>query len=98
MTMQKKPKVNMRKMFVRVLFVSVLIYSGYILTSQQLTLHQKQKVVDECITSNTEAKNENAKLKEEAELMDTDEYIEHKIREELGYIRPEEMIFVDVNK
>jgi cell division protein FtsB len=36
---------------------------------------------------------ENARLKREIELLQTDAYLERIVREELGYVRPDEVLF-----
>ena len=95
---RNKKKLDLRKIVVRVLFISVLLYSGYILASQQVTIARKEVEVEKCNMANAEAMNEQAKLKEETELADTDEYKEQKAREYLGYSRPEEKIYIDVTK
>ena len=97
--MQKKhPKRNMRKMLVRLLFTGVLLYSGIVLAGQQYSMYNKEKIVEEWKASNAAAKNENARLKEEKGLVNTDEYKERKARELLDYVRPEETVYIDVTK
>ncbi len=98
MAHKRQKKLNMRKVVVRLLFIGVLLYSGYVLASQQVSMYQKQKSVDECNAMISDAKSENARLDEELGLVNTDEYKERKARELLGYIRPDERIYVDVTK
>lgn len=96
MAQKKRKNLNFRKVAVRVLFISVLLYSGYVLASQQVSMHQRQKTVDECVQMISDAKSENARLNEEMSLVSTDEYKERKARELLGYIKPDERIYIDV--
>ena len=85
-------------MAVRLLFISVLVYAGYTLAHQQISMIKKQKTVSECKTMISDANGEKARLKEELGLVGTDEYKEQKAREILGYIRPDERIYIDVTK
>ena len=98
MARNKHKKINMKKVVVRLLFIGVLLYSGYVLASQQVSMYQKQKSVDEYSVKIDESKSEQARLDEELSLVNTDEYKERKARELLGYIRPDERIYVDVTK
>ncbi|MBE7011618.1 MAG: septum formation initiator family protein [Ruminococcaceae bacterium] len=95
---RRKQKVNMRKMLVRLAFVGILCHSSYILASQQLAMYRKQKDVEKWEETNNAAIHERAKLEEERELAGTPEYKEQKARELLGYVRPEETIYIDVTK
>ena len=98
MEKKKRKKLNIRKISVRILFISILVYSGYTLLSQQVLMVQKQKTAAECEDMISDAKGEQARLEEELSLVETDEYKEQKARELLGYIKPEERIYIDVTK
>ncbi len=98
MEKKKRKKLNIRKISVRILFISVLVYSGYTLLNQQILMVQKEKAAAECETMISDAKGEQARLEEELSLVETDEYKEQKARELLGYIKPEERIYIDVTK
>ena len=98
MAKQKQSAVNVKKVIFRVLFVSFVLYALYHLASQQVSMVKKQKTVRECESMISEAKVENARLSEELELVNTDEYKEQKARELLGYVKSDERIYVDVTK
>ena len=98
MEKQKRKKLNIRKMAVRLLFAGVLVYAGYTLAHQQYMMAQKRKAVAACETQISDAKSENAQLKEESEMVDTREYKEQKAREYLGYVKSDERIYIDVTK
>ncbi len=98
MTKNKSKKMNIRKALVRVLFVGVLLYAAYTLLSQQIALVKSDKAKEEYENMISEAESEKARLSEELSLVETDEYKEQKARELLGYIRPDERIYIDVTK
>ncbi len=98
MEKKKSGKLNIRKAAVRLLFIGVLIYSGYTLAHQQYIMAQKRKTAAACETQISDAKNENARLKEESEMVNTREYKEQKAREYLGYVKSDERIYIDVTK
>ncbi len=98
MTNNKRKKKNIRKVAVRVLFIGIILYSGYTLISQQITLVKSQKTKQECEDMISQAKGEQARLQEELGLVETDEYKEQKARELLGYVKPDERIYIDVTK
>lgn len=98
MSEKKKTEFNFKKVSVRLVFIGVLVYSAYVLTNQQISMHHKQKTADECTALINEAKSENVKLDEELVLINSDEYKERKARELLGYIRPDERVYIDVTK
>ncbi len=95
---KKRKKLNLKKMAVRGLFFGIVVYAVCTLANQQASLYKKQKTVAECQTMISDAKGEQARLKEELELVGTDEYKEQKARELLGYIKPDERIYIDVTK
>ena len=98
MAKQKQGAVEIKKVIFRVLFVSFVLYALYHLASQQVSMIKKQKTVEECESMISAAKVENARLNEELELVNTDEYKEQKARELLGYVKSDERIYVDVTK
>ncbi len=98
MEKKKSKKFNIRKVAVRVLFIGVLLYAGYTLASQQVTLVKKQRTEKEWEAMISDAKSEKARREEELSLVETDEYKEQKARELLGYIKPDERIYIDVTK
>lgn len=98
MAQKKRKKLNMKKVAVRVLFVSVLLYAVYTLASQQVSMIQRQKTAEDCEAMISDAKDENARLNEELGLVNSDEYKEQKARELLGYVKPDERIYIDVTK
>ena len=98
MAKQKQKAVNVKQLVLRVLFVGFVLYALYHLATQQVSMIQKQKTARECESMISAAKAENARLEEELELVNTDEYKEQKARELLGYVKGDERIYIDVTK
>lgn len=98
MAQKKRKKLNIKRAAVRILFIGVLVYAGYTLAAQQYAAIVRNKTIKECETMIAEAKGENARLEEELGLVNTDEYKEQKARELLGYVKPDERIYIDVTK
>lgn len=98
MEKKKRKTLNVRKMAVRLLFIGVISYGVYTIASQQVSLIQKQKEIERIQKMTANANGEKAKLEEELELIGTDEYKEQKARELLGYVKPDERIYIDVTK
>ena len=93
---KKKRKIKVD--YLRVLLIIVLVYFSVTFVRQQLSINEynvKLKSVKEDI-SETKAKID--ELKEIETKVDDSEYIERIAREELGYVKPYEKIFIDVNK
>lgn len=98
MAKQKQKAVDIKQIVLRVLFIGFVLYALYHLATQQVSMIQKQKTVKECESMISAAKAENARLNEELELVNTDEYKEQKARELLGYVKGDERIYIDVTK
>ena len=98
MAKQKQKAVDIKQIVLRVLFIGFVLYALYHLATQQVSMIQKQKTVKECESMISAAKAENARLEEELELVNTDEYKEQKARELLGYVKGDERIYIDVTK
>ena len=86
----------MKKIFSpqNIIFAAVAAYLIFVLVSQQ-------KALTENIDRNTELKSEIAaasaelsKLEAEEEIIDTDAYIERRAREELGYVKNDETVYI----
>lgn len=98
MAKQKQKAIDIKQIVLRVLFIGFVLYALYHLATQQVSMIQKQKTVKECESMISAAKAENARLEEELELVNTDEYKEQKARELLGYVKGDERIYIDVTK
>lgn len=89
---RKKP-IRIRHIIIFLVVVNI----AYTLIAQYITI-RKSKAQEAQIKAQIEqTKEENRRLKEELELMQSDEYMEKLARERLGLIKPGEVSFVDVN-
>lgn len=89
------------KIFTRLLFTLsftvVFIYMGHILLEQQTKINELD---EEIAYYNRELQEENLKtenLNLTINSMNTDEYIEEVARNQLGLVKPSEIIFVDAS-
>ena len=80
--------------FQNIIFAAIAVYLVFMLVSQQKTL-------DENIDRGENIKGELAiaeqqldELEEEENISDTDEYIEKRAREELGYVYDDEVVYI----
>ena len=93
---KKKRKIKVD--YLRVILIIVLVYFSITFVRQQFSINEynvKLKSVKEDI-QDTKAKID--ELKDIETKVDDSEYIEKVAREELGYVKPYEKIFIDVNK
>lgn len=97
MKKEKNKNYKIRIDFVRLIFSIISIYFVICFTYQQIELNyyksQRQRT-EEGIRKQTEVLK---KYKKEIESENTDELLEKKARD-LGYVKPNEKIFIDINK
>ena len=79
-------------------FLVVCVYVAFTLIKQQLMLSDCDNVAEEIKTKIAEAESENQRLEEELEKAGTDEYLEHVAREELGLVKANERVFIDITQ
>jgi len=86
----------MKKIFSlqNIIFLAVAAYLVFVLVSQQSTLTENINRNIELKSEIAAASEELSKLEEEEEIIDTDEYIERRAREELGYVKNDEIVFI----
>lgn len=75
------------------LLLTFLIYVGFTLVSQQMKLVEMSRREDQIRQEIERALEEQAALKREIELLHTDDYVEALARDELGLIKPGEIIY-----
>jgi len=87
---------GMKKIFSlqNIIFLAVAAYLVFVLVSQQSTLTENINRNIELKSEIAAASEELSKLEEEEEIIDTDEYIERRAREELGYVKNDEIVFI----
>lgn len=86
------------KMLFKIIFFFIIGYVVYIFAQQQRDINKyamEAKYYEDLIV---EANGENELLTKEKENINSDEYIEKIAREKLGYIMPNETIYIDANR
>ncbi len=80
----------------------ILVAVGYVavtLVHQQMELAEYKKYAREYEENKIpQAKVENQRLQDELEKADTDEYIEQRVRDEYGLVKPNERVFIDITQ
>lgn len=95
---KKKKKVNISLLLRRVLLCGLLLYIFVLFLSQQFSLSRLSKESDALDQQIVDAQIEHEQLKAQQEASKTDEYIERVAREKLGYMKPDEKVFIDAKK
>ncbi len=80
-----------------IIILLMAIYIIYTLAAQYITIRKARAEETRIQAQIEEVKEENQRLKEELEKMQSDEYIEKIARERLGLIKSGEILFIDVN-
>ncbi|MFA7673344.1 MAG: septum formation initiator family protein [Clostridia bacterium] len=88
-------KQKFRKYLLRVISMTFIVYVIYILLVQQPRIDNllKEKAVAEKAVAEQEQLTE--ELNHLISIADTDEYIEKMARERLGYVKPNDLVFID---
>ncbi len=91
-----KGKAN-KSIILRLVVLGVCAYFIVSLTSLYSTLNKKQKELDELTLKESQLKNDIEEMKNLLSSDTNDELIEKAARERLGYIFPNEQIFIDIS-
>lgn len=91
-----KGKAN-KSIILRLVVLGVCAYFIVSLTSLYSTLNKKQKELDELTLKETQMKNDIEEMKNLLSSDSNDELIEKAARERLGYIFPNEQIYIDIS-
>lgn len=78
--------------------LAVCVSVGCTLIKQQVELSKRDDVKREYEAKIAEAQAEQQKLEDELEAAGTDEYQERVAREELGLVKPNERVFIDITQ
>lgn len=76
----------------------LMIYFSYTTVEQQRVINVNTTQLDELHSKIEVEESRNIKLNEEIEIVETDEYIEKVARRELGLVKDDEKIIVDINR
>ncbi|HEY9062062.1 MAG TPA: septum formation initiator family protein [Pseudobacteroides sp.] len=76
----------------------ILLYSGYISVSLKGLLDSKKEQHADLENKITLQKKQGADLEKQMKNVNSDEYIEKMAREELGMVKKNERVYIDVNR
>lgn len=93
--MKNKKTNNLLK---KILIISFILYFAFTLISQQKTIMAYTKEEERYNKDISVAEDEQEKLKEMKENINSDEYIEQIAREKLDMYYPNERVYVDIEK
>lgn len=100
--LKRKPKQRQSKQgkgkFSKVLWAAMFLYVGYIFIQQQIRLHDLRMEGKEVTAEIEQKQQENEELTHIMDIMETDEYIEKVARQKLGFVKPDEQVFIDTSK
>ena len=80
------------------IFIGFIIYFIYVFIGQQSTIYSMEERMETIQEKTEEEQRLNKELKNQKEIINSDEYIEQVAREKLGMVKKGEKIFVDINK
>ena len=96
MASRRKRRVRqLRRMLVLCAMLSVVIYAGAIFFKHYKQYHELCQQEKEMATQLEELKNESEQLKVDIAFTQTNEYVERKARELLGWVKPGEVKYVE---
>ncbi|MBE7049126.1 MAG: hypothetical protein E7393_07215 [Ruminococcaceae bacterium] len=95
---RKKKKVNIGVLLKRCLLCGLIIYLCFLFFAQQFDFVRLSKESDSLEQQIEEAQREHEELEEQKEISGTQEYIERAARDKLGYMKPDEKVFIDARK
>ena len=95
---KKRKKVNLRLLLTRGLLCVLVLYLCGLFIAQQFNISRLAKEEDALNQQYTEAERTNQELTKEYEAAGTPEYIEKVARDKLGFMKPDEKLFVDPKK
>lgn len=81
-----------------VLWAVLAVWACYVFVSQQVNLSEQNRTISEISSKIEAAEKENKELKSTLSSVGTDEYIESVARQNLGYTKSNEQVFVDSSK
>lgn len=100
MTKLKKSQKPSRKKSktAKIFWAVVFLYVGYIFVQQQVRLHDLRVEEKQVAAEIKQAQSENEDLAHTKDIMESDEYIEKIARQKLGFVKPDEQVFVDTSR
>lgn len=95
---KKKKKVDLKIFLRRSLLCVLVLYMCYLFLAQQFDFARLGKETDVLDSKISEAQETHEALTREMENAETPEYIERVARDKLGYMKPDEKVFIDQKK
>lgn len=95
---KKRKKVDIKVLLKRSLLCGLILYICILFVAQQFDLSRLSKEDKLLKQQIAEAERVHEELSKEKEAVDTPEYIERVAREKLGYMKPDEKVFIDAKK
>lgn len=92
--MKKKKKSK----FWFIVIALILLYSGYVSVNLKGLLESKKEQHADLQNKITLQKKQKAELEKQMKNVNSDEYIEKMAREELGMVKKNERVYIDVNR
>ena len=80
--------------FQNIIFAAIAVYLVFMLISQQKTLDDNIDRGENIKSELAIAEQRLEEIEEEENVADTDEYIEQRAREELGYVYDDEIVYI----
>jgi len=80
------------------IIIGAFIYFIYVFIDQQKLINAKTNEMQNLQNKIAEEERINEELKQQKEMINTDEYVEKIAREKLGMVKRGEKVFVDVNR
>ncbi len=80
--------------FRNIVFAAIAVYLVFLLISQQKTLDENIERGENIRSDLAAASEKLEEIENEEEIADTDEYIEKRAREELGYVYDDEIVYI----
>jgi cell division protein FtsB len=80
--------------FQNIIFAAIAVYLVFMLVNQQKTLDENKRRNEDIRAELAQAEQDLEEVIEEEAVADTDEYVEKRAREELGYVYDDEIVYI----
>ena len=95
---KRRKKVNIQVLLKRSLLCVLVAYICYLFVAQQFDLSRLAKEGKSLDSQIAEQQQIHEELAQQKEVSGTPEYVERVARDKLGYMKPEEKVFIDAKK
>ena len=95
---KRRKKVNIQVLLKRSLLCILVGYICYLFVAQQFDLSRLAKEGENLDVQLAEQRRIHEELTQQKEASDSPEYVERVARDKLGYMKPEEKVFIDAKK